>query len=376
MVLEYVNKGLQKLNGPIEDFINHKNVMRTVMIVETIKVICIMLFSTYQDDDYYSYIEQAQTIREGNLNYDAISGRSGPVAYPALNSYLHLFYLNKYITDDGQYYTTARAICSLVHLITMYFIVRIYQLAFKDKPKLTNLVVLHCFSFISLQAFSEKIFNDSYVTLYTVIAIYLFQTQFVFLGCISVSLAIGFKANALIYLPAVYLLASKSRGIFIGTLYVMMTLALQVGYAYPFLSVYPQEYINRSYDFGRVYVHGHNFFWKFVPPFIIRLPVFNASLLLAQLGLLCFYLFSKWLKLKDCFSQLGIWPIKLFPKYAEQDSFYVAEVFFLCNFIGMVCARGIFFQYMTWFWFSVPFVLWSGPMKFRSYSVKELLAIF
>lgn len=93
-------------------------------------------------DDYYSYIEQAQTLRDGNLNYSAISGRSGPVAYPALSSYLHVLFLDKYITDDGQYYFMARVICSIVHLITMYFVVRVYQLTFSNKPQLGNLVLL------------------------------------------------------------------------------------------------------------------------------------------------------------------------------------------------------------------------------------------
>lgn len=154
-----------------------------------------------------------------------------------------------------------------------------------------------------------------------------------------------------------------------------MTLGLQIVYSYPFLSVYPQEYLKGSYNFSRVYVHGHNFFWRFVPPFICRLPVFNFTLLLFQVGLLIFYLFGKWLKIKDCFKQLGVWPIRIFPNFAEQDTYHVAEVFFICNFIGMVCARGIFFQYVMWFWYSIPFVLWSGPMKFQTYSVKQLLYI-
>lgn len=376
MVLEYTKAWLQKLDGRIENFANHKNIMRNVMTIELIKTLLVLILSTYQDDDYYSYIEQAQTMRDTTLNYELISGRSGPVAYPALSSYLHYLFLNKNITDDGQYYYPPRVICSLAHLATMFFIVKIYQLAFKHKPEMVNIALLHSFSFIAVQAFSEKIFNDVYVVLFTVIAIYLFQKQQVFLACISVSLALGFKANAMIYFPAVLFLASKARGVWIGCIYVAMIFALQIVYAYPFLEEYGHEYLSRSYNFGRCYGHGHNFFWKFLHPVIIGTEAFNFTLLAIQLGLLLYFLFGRWISFKESFRLMGVWPLKLFPKYAPQDPYYVAEVFFLCNFIGMVCARGVFFQYMLWFWFSLPFLLWSGPMKLSDFSVKQLLFIF
>lgn len=182
MVLENAKKWLSKLDGSIENFANPKHVMRNVMTIELIKTLCVLILSTYQDDDYYSYIEQAQSISEGNYNYAEISGRSGPVAYPALSSFLHIWFLDKNITDNGIYYYPPRVICSIAHLISMYFLVRVYQLAFHEKPKYANLAHLHCFSFIAIQAFSEKIFNDVYVTLFTIIAIYLLQKQQCFLA--------------------------------------------------------------------------------------------------------------------------------------------------------------------------------------------------
>lgn len=150
-----------------------------------------------------------------------------------------------------------------------------------------------------MQAYSEKIFNDSYVVLFTVLALYLFQTQCMFFACISVSLAIGFKANALIFLPAVYLITSRARGIWIGTLYMVIIFALQVLYAYPFLSTYPYEYLKGSYNVGRLYSHGHSFFWKFLIPQIVHNQLFNLSLLTIQLSILMYFLFSRWLKFQQ-----------------------------------------------------------------------------
>lgn len=178
------------------------------------------------------------------------------------------------------------------------------------------------------------------------------------------------------YFPAILFLVSKARGVWIGTIYVSMILALQALYAYPFLSTYPHEYLSRSYNFGRHYGHGHNFFWKFLHPVIIGTDAFNIFLLVTELGLLLYFLFGKWIDFKESFKLMGVWPLNFWPKFAPQDPFYVAEVFFTCNFISMVCARGIFFQYVLWFWFSIPFLLWSGPMKLADFTVKQLLYIF
>ena len=191
------------------------------MIVELVKVVLALVTGTYQDDDFYSYLEQAQFINDGTTDYSQITGRSGPIAYPALSSYLHVFMLNKYITNNMQYYMPARIICGASHLITMYFLVKIYQIAFKDKPGFANLVLALCFSFISIQASADKIFNDTYTTMFCVIAIYLYQRHQHVLGTLTMSIALGFKMNAIMHIPAIYLITSRSRGIVVGTLHVI-----------------------------------------------------------------------------------------------------------------------------------------------------------
>lgn len=351
--------------------------MKVVMIVELVKVLLSLVTGTYQDDDFYSYLEQAEFIKDGIMDYSKITGRSGPIAYPALSSYLHVFMLNKYLTNDMQYYMPARIICSVSHLITMYFLVKIYQLAFKDKPGYANLVLVLCFSFISIQASADKIFNDTYTTMFCVIAIFLYQRHQHVLGTLTMSIALGVKMNPIMHIPAIYLITSRSRGIIVGTLHIVAIIGLQYVYAYPFIDT-PEKfesYVDRAFNIGRTYGHGHNFHWRFLLPVIMATFVFNFTLLLIQAGLLLYFLLNKWMKFRDSFRELSIWPLRILPKFQKQEPFYVAEVFFVCNFIGMVCSRGVFFQYVIWFWFSYPFMLYNGPMKFYRLSAKHLICI-
>lgn len=92
---------------------------------------------------------------------------------------------------------------------------------------------------------------------------------------------------------------------------------------------YPEEYIEKSYDFGRNFVTRRSLHWNFVSQEFAETSLFKNGLLVIQLLLLLFFLFKRWIDYKTMFKDLRIWPLKIFPKFQPIDSYYVAEVFFL-----------------------------------------------
>lgn len=66
----------------------------------------------------------------------------------------------------------------------------------------------------------------------------------------------------------------------------------------------------------------------------------------------------------------------MLPDFKPQKPQYVAEVFFMVNYIGCVFSRGLQQQYMLWFWYGVPFLFVTGPLMNRKWTSVTFLTIW
>lgn len=117
--------------------------------------------------------------------------------------------------------------------------------------------------------------------------------------------------GAALYLPAVYLITSKSQGIVAGTMYLLLIVVSQIVFAFPFVMAYPEQYFKTAFDFGRDFNARSSFNWNFVPQEILVSPYFKNGLLLLHVGLLLYFLFVKWVNLKSIFREIGLYPLRL-----------------------------------------------------------------
>jgi hypothetical protein len=85
------------------------------------------------------------------------------------------------------------------------------------------------------------------------------------MGTLFISLGLGFKLNAALYAPALYLITSQSEGIFMGTLYLMFMGVFQFLLALPFLESSSSAYIKKAFDGGRGFLLQHSFTFNFLP---------------------------------------------------------------------------------------------------------------
>ena len=55
----------------------------------------------------------------------------------------------------------------------------------------------------------------------------------------------------------------------------------------------------------------------------------------------------------------------------------VAYTLFLSNFIGILCSRSLHYQFYVWYFYSIPFLLWSTPFNtlFRYFSLFSCLSL-
>eukprot|EP01018_Ginkgo_biloba_P003456 Gb_29491 [translate_table: standard] len=179
--------------------------------------------------------------------------------------------------------------------------------------------------------------------------------------------AVSVKMNVLLYAPPLLLLmlkAMSTRQVFFAF---FAAAVLQVLLGFPFLLSYPYEYISRAFNLGRIFIHFWSVNFKFVPESVFVSKTFAIALLITHLSLLFFFAQYRW-----CKHEGGILPAvglqctdgqckyttfirKVFTKVFYDSSRphtleteHIATIMFVGNFIGIVCARSLHYQFYSW----------------------------
>lgn len=344
------------------------------MLIETVKSL-IMFFSWIQDKDYSSYMQQAEKIKTGEMDYDQITSRNGPLVYPALSTYIYLFLQTPGLnSDDNLIAPKLLSLCA--HLLTMYFTLITYKKGFEKTPGIANITLLFCFSFLPGSLCIENLYNDAFSTMFNAIAIYCFVSGKNFQGVLSISAAFWIKMNAILYLPAVYLITSLSQGILIGTLYLFLIVGVQAVLGLPYLMYSPQKYLAYAYDFTRKFSRAGIMNWRILSEEMLLSSKFAVLLLSLNVLVLLYFLFIRWVSIKRIFEEISLWPLRFFPKSRTIDPRFVMEVFFMWKFISMVFFRGIAYQFTLWFWYLIPYVIWKAMNKGDKTELLNVLILF
>lgn len=218
--------------------------------------------------------------------------------------------------------------------------------------------------------FVLRLFNDCWAVFLCFIAIYLFTKDLWTLGCLWFSLAVSVKMNILLFAPGLLLLLWKRFG-FVWTIpRLAVCAAPQVILAIPFLRENAWGYIQRSFDFGRQFFFIWTVNWKFLPEELFLSPWWGMLLLVLTGSTCLFFWFFKWTSDERGFRQI------LAGDYTTRrlTSDHIITVLFTSNFIGIVLARSLHFQFYVWYFFTIPYLLWSTALP-NTIRVALLLAI-
>ncbi len=368
----------------------------------------------YTEIDYSTYMQQITQIEQGELNYDNIGGDTGPIVYPA--GYIFIYSWMKELTKGMQSLTTGQEAFRLLYLMSLALTFLIYlQIEGKHrvKPYVFYLLVL---SKRLHSIYVLRLFNDCFTTFFMLGCIFLLQLAgkyksacnkkdtskedagdyalyanlLTLLAVDCFAFAVSVKMNALLYLPGLlvvlYFLNDENLLKLLGM--IVFGVFAFVGINYQFLlnnDVIRESFVRNAFNFSRQFMYKWTVNWKFVPEEIFQSALFQRMLLAMHVILLLSFLFKRWINssvtgksVKVLISDgiLHFYRNTINSKnviLSDDGSYYIAKTMMMSNVIGVLCARSLHYQFLSWFFHAMPFLLSESTGSF--FATATLMAV-
>ncbi|XP_020583840.1 dol-P-Man:Man(5)GlcNAc(2)-PP-Dol alpha-1,3-mannosyltransferase [Phalaenopsis equestris] len=339
-----------------------------LLFTEAILVALIIYFVPYTKIDWDAYMSQVAGFLGGERDYGNLKGDTGPLVYPA--GFLYVYSAIKFFT--GGQVLPAQILFGILYIANLGIVFLIYSST--DVLPWWAFVLL-CLSKRIHSIFMLRLFNDcvAMTVLHAALVLLLYQKWH--FSLIIFSAAVSVKMNVLLFAPPLLLLMLKALSIK-GILSALSCAAfVQVALGLPFLLTYPTAYISRAFNLGRVFIHFWSVNFKFVPDEIFISKEFAIALLVIHLTVLLLFAHHKWCKYEGGLLILlrsrlhnAITELLHIRQFFHCESIthvlhkeHILTVLFVGNFIGIICARSLHYQFYSWYFFSLPFLLWKTP---------------
>lgn len=341
-------------------------------------------------------------------------GDTGPLVYPA--GFVYIYAIFYYVTSQGKNIYLAQYIFLFLYMIQTYLVQRIIRKTMKIPPYALVIATLTSYRIHSI--FVLRLFNDPVAVLLFYISLNLFISNKWLLGSIFYSLAVSVKMNILLYAPCL-LLAYLTNLSYLETfinLFICGVIQLILGL--PFLYGNFVSYLKGSFDLGRVFEHKWTVNFRFLPRDIFEDKIFHLGLLALHILLLLVFLphlkkyLSSYAKLNVVTYQLRLQldkekkktekklkeeekklsksqknflesfekqlkgsgqskvqeePSKIDDKLSKIIQLFILP-FFVTNLIGIACARSLHYQFYSWYFHSLLYLVfcteYRSPLKF------------
>jgi len=310
-------------------------------------------------------MQEVSGFLHGERDYRQLRGDTGPLVYPA--GFVYLYSLFYYVTGDGANVRLAQYIFIGLYVATMYIVHRIY-IHCRLPP---YLLVLLSLSKRLHSIYMLRLFNDCWAMLLLYVAVLLFINRRPLLSSAAFSLAVSIKMNILLFLPAHLLLLLQSQPLWRVAACGALMAAVQLLLGMPFLLHDADAYISKAFEFSRVFFYKWTVNLKFLPEPVFLHPI-TAQLLLAAHFVVLLYVLNRYAKGGlVCVVQraLAALPSMLSSSggaamYGQPSALYAVSLYFLCNFIGVVFARSLHYQFYCWYAHTLPLLAHLSRVPF------------
>jgi len=318
----------------------------------------------YTEIDWEAYMQEVEGWLGGELDYRKIRGSTGPLVYPA--GFLYLFALFRQWTSNGTDIRRAQYIFAILYITTTAIVLRIYTMVSRRQANQESTQVrqahviwswrlamgLCCLSKRLHSIFILRLFNEGPTMLLLYLSILLFAKNYWKFGCFVFSLAVSIKMNVLLFAPGLLLLLLQvNEDLFDTTVHLAICGLTQIFLGAPFLFSYPESYLRKAFEFDRVFFYKWTVNWKFMKEELFLSKQLSLALLTCHLLVLTLLAFL-WLKeAKKKYGTYIFFNRSLSPEY-------VVYTMFVSNFVGITFARTMHYQFYSWYFQSVPFLLW------------------
>ena len=198
---------------------------------------------------------------------------------------------------------------------------------------------------------------------------FLFQRKRWVSGFVAFSLGTSVKMNVLLMAPPALVLLVGGERLSVACAAVAAAVLAQLAVGYEFLSAHPASYVRKAFEFSRVFIHHWSVNFKFVPNETFVSPAFAAALLACHLAALLALAHRRWHRhgggffpafVVDFFARAGS---NASPAVSDYAPAHVARVLFEGNFVGIVFARSLHYQFYEWYYHTLPLLLWGGSSE-------------
>lgn len=362
----------------------------------------------YTEIDFSTYMQQIELVNAGALDYSVITGDTGPIVYPA--GYIQVYQALYWLTDGGNNIILAQKAFGYLYALTVGFTCAVYSMV-GDLPPWPLYLLLCSRRLISIYVL--RMFNDCFTTLAMICVIFMLQvasywsnvlsdsSMFLLCGVAAdiYSMAISMKMNALLYLPAfvvvIYFLLGERILRLVAVLLVIPVVQVLIGWRFLLPMFWDEEakylrwqYLSNSFNFSRKFMYKWTVNWKFVDPQRFISTSFARELLAAHAILLLVLIFKRFISsqvtkkslsslVKDAF----VLPLA---KTVSPDNLLLTKslgpklvllMFTSTNLVGVLCARSLHYQFLSWYCWLLPFLLYvsgaSMPISVGVFMVHE-----
>ncbi|RIB03189.1 glycosyltransferase family 58 protein [Gigaspora rosea] len=339
-----------------------------LLIGEVFLNIFIIKYVSYTEIDWKAYMKEVSIFLNGERNYTKIQGDTGPCVYPA--GFVYIYSILNYITSEGVDILKAQYIFAILYMWTLYVVFNIYH-RYKQIPP--YVLIFLCLSKRLHSIFVLRLFNDVIAMAFLYTCIWTMINKKWKLSCVFYSLALSVKMNILLYFPAFGVLLFKSLGARKTFNYILLVVLVQIILAFPFLITYPRSYLGQAFEFSRVFLYKWTVNWKFVTEETFLSSGFSKGLLIAHVWVLIAFLFGSWCRSENgvlCLLRIGFFgiPSEIAKVKKMVTADHITMLMLTSNFIGIVFSRTLHYQFYSWYFHGLPYLLWHCtkiPVFFR-----------
>lgn len=352
----------------------------------------------YTEIDYSTYMQQITQIESGELNYSRITGDTGPIVYPG--GYVFIYSWMKKLTNGMEDLYRGQEAFRLLYLVSLGMTFLIYIQCIGKKRVQPIALYLLVISKRLHSIYVLRLFNDCFTTFFMLGTILLLQIASRFkkraydadvqnrgemslycnlvtllaIDCYCVGLSV--KMNALLYLPGlliiVYFLndenALKTVGMICFGVFVM------IGTNILFLANgkdVRDAFLSNAFDFKRQFLYKWSVNWKFISEADFLSDRFHQLLLAGHVVVLMIFVFKKWITPSMTGKSLstlilGDGILRFFYSTLsgqnrivlhEESEYNIAKIMMLSNLVGVLFARSLHYQFLSWYYYSMPFLM-------------------
>lgn len=331
----------------------------------------------YTEIDYSTYMQQILQIEQGERDYSKIGGDTGPIVYPG--GYVLIYKIMKRITNGMERLNDGQHVFKWVYLLSLLFSFLLVHGSSNGKLP-PYVYVLSALSKRLHSIYVLRLFNDGFTTMFMLAGIVCLQEwtkrsgkststiamamPLLLLATALLTFAVTVKMSALLVAPAAFALVIAQTGAHVSPLLAAAATAVGVvaTTSWPFVGAglgltWAQRwaFLNGAFDVGRVFAQKWSVNWAFLGSEVFLSRGFHVTLLALWTGLVAAVLcrgLCRGLGKATATATATSSPVAVGPRVAG----WTCSVGLLA---GVLCARSLHYQFLAWYGFLLPWLLWE-----------------